>query len=329
MSEKSNIAWTDSTLNPWFGCRRKSAGCQNCYIERTLPLRALNYKLGQLRIKSKGFVKAALAMNRKPWICDECGSAEIHTVANHNQCDDLGEPAKANFCVCGSMSLHRRRIFSLSLGDWLDDEVPIEWLAEMLDTIRQCDQCAWLLCTKRPENWKSRLTDVCRLIENKGTPTKKGDDLWKWTLDWLTPQCHQDIPRNIVLLASVENQEQADKRIPQLLAIPAACRGLSLEPLLGPVDLRCVGAAKVDGGKFGVDYLAKDCQHVDWLIIGGESGPHRRHCKMEWIESLVAQGRSANVATFVKQIHYEDGSLINDVAQFPSDLRIQQWPKGF
>jgi len=246
--------------------------------------------------------KLAHRLNRHPLVCDECGSAEVRTVANWRCCDDCGEPAKAHVCVCGSRSIHRRRVFSLSLGDWLDPEVPVEWLARMLDTIRQCDQATWILCTKRPEYFQRRLFMAWPLC---------GSDTANWVQAWAngTP------PKNICVLTSIENQEAADERIPHMLRIPARWRGLSCEPLLGPLSLLDVGTGYPLAG-------------LDWLIIGGESGPKARPCNVGWVRSLVEQGKAAGVATFVKQIHGADGKLLKDMADFPDDLRIQQWPEG-
>ena len=333
MSEKSKIAWTDSTLNFWEGCTKVSAGCANCYAEAR-DRRFTGGKLwgkGAPRRKSKSAVKDALRFNKLPWICDECGKSH---------------PKQYVECLpCGSRSMHRRRIFSLSLGDWLDDEVPIEWFVEMMDTIRQCDQVTWILCTKRPENFKVRLNAV--IDTDKFTSTTK----WHWLIAWVAGI---EVPPNIILLNSVENQEMADKRIPELLKIPAACHGLSLEPLLGPVDLsKWLGSNMADDG-------------IEWAIIGGESGPNARPCNVEWIRSLVAQGKAADMATFVKQLGSNidknlpvqcpkcgcisnqepgndcirgcDAKMIEQVfkdkkggdkIEWPKDLQVQDWPKGF
>lgn len=232
----------------------------------------------------------------------------------------------------------RRRIFSLSLGDWLDPEVPAEWLAEMLDTIRQCDQVNWILCTKRPELWEGRLRAAHYLdcIPDAAT---------HWITDWLD----RHPPQNVCLLASVENQDMASQRIPALLRIPARWRGLSMEPLLGPVDLHgSIQVAGPTGHHCSRHWLGKWA--IDWLIIGGESGPNARPCNVDWIRSLVAQGKAAGVATFVKQLgsnpklteadmevcwlpdengnegfkHQKGG----DPSEWPDDLRVQEWPEG-
>lgn len=289
----------------------KDSGCLHCYAkdrdDRHLQEPVSHWGKGAARRKSKSAVKDAFKYNRHPLVCD-CGTVAI----------EAGD-TRTSVCPKCQSGYHRRWIFSLSLGDWLDDEVPIEWLAEMLDTIRQCDQVTWILCTKRPENWHNRLLRVATQRSFMGAT--------KFASDWLECERGSEYgipPENIILLASVENQAMADLRIPQLLKIPAACRGLSLEPLLGPVNLdpHWLGA----GGRSGRNYQQAQ---IDWLIIGSESGPHRRECKTEWVRSLVSQGKAAGVATFVKQLQDSEGMVCKDVAEFPSDLQIQEWPAGF
>jgi protein gp37 len=161
MSEKSKIAWTDSTVNFWEGCTKVSAGCANCYAEAR-DKRFTGGKLwglGAPRRKSKTAVKAALAMNAKPWICDFCGTATDDNEVCCNHRDDDG-------IMCNTMSYHRRRIFSLSLGDWLDNEVPIEWFVEMMQTVLACEDVTWILCSKRPENFQKRMAEAIQYLDS-------------------------------------------------------------------------------------------------------------------------------------------------------------------
>lgn len=336
MSEQTKIQWADSTVNFWIGCAKVSAGCKNCYAEHSSPTRVARSNGvelwgGKKRQKTQGAVKNALSYNRKPWRCDVCGN--FFTEA---QRADADERFWAPCPYCTSRTAHRRRIFSLSLGDWLDPEVPIEWLAEMLDTIRQCDQVEWILCTKRPELWYERVTTASLYCGLNGMD-ETADWLDSWT-DCVDMPERGSLPPNIILLTSVENQEAADTRIPELLKIPAARRGLSLEPLLGPVDLsRWI---KKDFGVFDPSQ-----SELSWLIVGGESGTNARPCNVEWIRSLVQQGQSAGVATFVKQMgaapcygETRNGTVLSwrswplrdkkgsDPAEWPEDLRAQQWP---
>lgn len=322
MSEQTNIAWCDSTLNFWEGCTKVSDGCKNCYAEAR-DKRFTGGKLwgkGAPRRKSKSAVKDAFKLNRKPWVCEECGESFHERVMLHGCVGKAGVITPPN-------RWHRRRIFSLSLGDWPDPEVPIEWLAEMLDTIRQCSNVDFLLCTKRPELCRHRLMEAFASTES--------DALKTWLNGWL---CGTGIPGNIVLLTSVENQAMADKRIPELIRIPAWRRGLSCEPLLGPVEF----------GRWLKPNLG-----VDWVIIGGESGKNARPCNVEWIRSLKEQCKAADVPCFVKQLgaRYEDpangegGALVNpdesivgkirklkdpkggEMAEWPEDLRVREFYK--
>jgi protein gp37 len=325
MGERSNIQWCDDTGNFWIGCTKVSPGCANCYAEQNVGVKMRGIKWGDAapRVKSKSAVRDALAWNKKPWICDGCGNA-------------LAQELMCGKCGCGTV--HRRRVFSLSLGDWLDDKVPIAWLAEMLDTIRQCDQLVWILCTKRPENWNKQ---IYAAIDASNPETA-------W---WLQSWDEGKFPANVILLASVENQAMADQRIPELLKIPAAIHGLSLEPLLGPVKLPDIEM------EHGLDRMWPKKDRLKWLIIGGESGPRPRACHIEWVRDLVTQGTAAGIATFVKQLGancfcdnanmfdwpddlelHASGEAVasckpqfkdkkgGNPAEWPDDLRIQQFP---
>lgn len=365
MSEQTKIQWCDSTVNFWSGCTKVSAGCANCYAEALSvrfsarhsgdPDSATMYPgtigkwgKGADRQRHESAFRMSHRLNRKPWIENHTGKAFSDA--------DL-------FPGFNPQWYHRRRIFSLSLGDWLDPEVPIEWLAEMLDTIRQCDQVEWILCTKRPELWLPQMMKAREASVMGGRP---------WIQAWLDG----NPPANITLLASVENEAMADLRIPQLLAIPAARRGLSLEPLLEPVNL-LPWIGNIDRKACGLEddplagHLLQQAmdegrasapchRSLDWLIIGGESGANARPCNVDWIRSLVRQGQAAGVATFVKQlgaVPYTENANMDDwpdeteiigtphgacaagvaqlkdkkgadPAEWPDDLRVQQWPKG-
>jgi len=99
--------------------------------------------------------------------------------------------------------------------------------------------------------------------------------------DWCLTRAHEPLS-NVWLGTSVENQEWADRRVPLLVQAPAAVRFLSCEPLLGAITIQ-------------------DTTKLDWVIVGGESGPQARSMDAEWVRSLRDQCRSANVAFFFKQ----------------------------
>jgi hypothetical protein len=157
---------------------------------------------------------------------------------------------------------------------------------------------------------------------------------------------------NLWLGVSVENQKAAEERIPLLLQVPAAVRFLSVEPLLSAVNLERYLTPVIDE--------ALDCPAgeeraffrgrwpgIDWVIVGGESGPNARECNVAWIDSIVAQCRAASVPCFVKQLgsrpvspeclcpiecgcglhHGFRDSKGGDMAEWPSDLRVREFPR--
>lgn len=107
---------------------------------------------------------------------------------------------------------------------------------------------------------------------------------------------------------TAENQEWFDKRCEQGRTIPWDFKTwLSAEPLLGAIDM---GGAEHD---------------FDWVVVGCESGPNRRPCKIEWVESIVEQCMAAKVPVFVKQLNV-NGCCVTDINRFPAHLRIRQVP---
>lgn len=113
---------------------------------------------------------------------------------------------------------------------------------------------------------------------------------------------------HIWLGVSVEDQATADERIPLLLQTPAAVRFVSYEPALGPVD------------------FTRWIRHagIDWIIVGGESGPKARPFDVQWARNTIAQGRAAGVACFVKQL----GANIRDRNDAGFDAYAETWAEG-
>lgn len=335
MSEQTKIQWADSTVNFWSGCTKVSPGCKNCYAE-AMSNRKLTNKAGELNLgqwgkgaprqRHESAFKLALQLNNKPLICDHCGVA--HNMEQAHWCEPIKDVRAGDY-----LSYHRRRVFSLSLGDWLDrdETVDVRMRAEMLHCVWRCSECFWLLCTKRPELWRECLQEILDCQSAIGSLDYE-EGFFLWVQAWLAGQP----PKYIMVLASVENQQAADERLPALLKIPASKRGLSCEPLLGPVDFPhaapcgyyCGGGHRPGHGLSG----------IDWVIIGGESGPKARTCDLGWIRSLVAQGKAAGVATFVKQLgsnpSCECGELPHDLhpkggdmAEWPKDLQVREFYK--
>lgn len=133
----------------------------------------------------------------------------------------------------------------------------------------------WLLLTKRPENIANMM------------PIRWGTDPYLRIFDDTSL-----MPVNVWVGTSVENQEQAEKRIPYLLAVPAKVRFLSCEPLLGPADLTDASLYTRIGG--AISYL-------NWVIVGGESGPGARPMHPDWARGLRDQCQANGVPFLFKQ----------------------------
>jgi protein gp37 len=124
---------------------------------------------------------------------------------------------------------------------------------------------------------------------------------------------------NIWFGTSIENQKEANNRLPDLIKINASVKFVSAEPLLEKID---ISLWMVSG------FLEPPFNDIiNWVIIGCESGPSKRPCKIEWVEDLVNQCKEYNIPVFVKQLNI-DGKVVKDINQFPEHLRIRQYPEN-
>jgi protein gp37 len=299
MAENSKIEWCAHTFNPWIGCT-------NCYAETLMDKRLGKVQWGKGNPRSRTSEanwKQVEKWNRK---------AE----SEYKRWEDAVEDRDSG-ATEANMPRHPR-VFVASLADWLDPEVPIEWLADLLDLVRRCPHLDFLLLTKRPELWQERLQGVIRRF-----------GCHKWL-------CRR-APENIWIGTSVEDQRMANERIPALLKIPAKVRFLSCEPLLGKVDLRqmncgpridntgadwfdCLrGASYWSDGEHGGNY-----ERIHWVIVGGESGPNARPMHPDWARSLRDQCQQASVPFFMKQM----GGTKKPFAPIPDDLMVREFPMG-
>ena len=204
----------------------------------------------------------------------------------------------------------RYKVFCASLADVFEDNPQVApWRYELFDMILATKHLDWLLLTKRPENIKPALQAMQVL---------KRDNVWDhlWLKGWFP---------NVWIGTSVESQEMADKRIPVLLSIPAPVRFLSCEPLLGPLDLTpWLGEQEWHETSPGV--RSRQGPLVDWVIVGGESGPKARPMHPAWAQSLRDQCLTAGVPFFMKQMGGVRDKRSN-LEQMPEDLRIRQQPE--
>ena len=196
----------------------------------------------------------------------------------------------------------RAKVFCASLSDVFEDHP--DWVQprhDLFNLIAETPYLDWLLLTKRPENINRMVADYA------------GDCAW---LAW-----NGVYPRtNIWIGTSVENQEQAEKRIPHLLNVEAPVKFLSCEPLLGPLNLEDLAYEAAGPAWAGYNKL------VDWIIVGGESGHKARPMQLDWARSLRDQCQAAGIAYFCKQL----GGVVDkrhDLEDMPVDLRIREFPQ--
>jgi protein gp37 len=195
------------------------------------------------------------------------------------------------------------KYFWCDMTDLFGSWVPDEWIDACFRAMAETPQHIHQVLTKRAK----RMRDYCS--RRWGTFDGK-----------LYPP-----PRNVWLGVSVEDQQRADERIPRLCNTPAAVRFLSVEPLLGPVELRFLHL-------------------IQWVIVGGESGHGARPCNVAWVRSIVRQCKAAGVSCFVKQLgsrrfdsFYRAGVADQrvtlrdrkggDPEEWPEDLRVRDFPE--
>ena len=165
----------------------------------------------------------------------------------------------------------RQRVFCASLADVFDNAVDLLWRRDLFRLIADTPNLDWLLLTKRIGN-------VPTMLRHIGV---------------------EQLPENVWLGATIVNQEEADRDVPKLLAVPARVRFLSMEPLLGPVDL-----TSIPWGGHRVSVLQgwnSPAHGLHWVIVGGESGSGARPMHPDWARSLRDQCAAADVPFLFKQ----------------------------
>lgn len=193
-----------------------------------------------------------------------------------------------------------RRVFCASMSDVFEDHPQLDEPRRRLwRLIAHTPYLDWQLLTKRPENIAHMLPD-------------------DWGNGW----------PNVWLGTSVEDQRRADLRIPLLVRVPAMVHFLSVEPLLGPIDF-------LDGPADPESTMGEwsDLDQIDWVIVGGESGPNARPMQLDWVYSIIDQCKAHRVAFFCKQkgevlarqMGWQDRKG-GDPAEWPIDLRLRQFP---
>lgn len=170
----------------------------------------------------------------------------------------------------------RRRVFCASLADVFDNQVPSKWRDDLWALIRDCPDLDWLLLTKRPQN-----------------------------IEKMLPEFWDEVKGHVWLGTTVEDQEHADRNIPHLLKHGSAVRFISVEPMLGAINLTRIATHggwydALSGWRYVREPPAPE-ETIDWVIAGGESGPHARASNPSWFRSLRDQCSRAGVPFLFKQ----------------------------
>lgn len=364
---KTSIEWTEHSINPFRAtnklnvaqgndgkdeqprhghfCVKISDGCKNCYSSRMQP------RFSTFEFVMKNRDKVSL------WL-DESKLLEV---------------------------LHRRKpttYFWCDMTDMFLEDYPDEWIDKCFATMALTPQHTHQVLTKRAERmyryfatsnviWekprtrepvhsKDRIDDVLNAASAIASDRISDLELLSIQDRWPLPNVHLGV--------SVEDQKTADERIPWLLKTPAAVRWVSYEPALGPVDFTALPSASGIGrcldclSNAGVDPGALIPSKLDWIVVGGESGPGARPFDIQWARDAIAQCKTAGVPCFVKQL----GSIpmVNEeewrqldrmpllaardhnrvpagivplafadkkggkIEEWPEDLRVREYPKG-
>jgi protein gp37 len=302
MADGSKIEWTNATWNPITGCSLASPGCTNCYAMKLAGTRMRNHE------SRKGLT-----------IASKAGPVWNGEVRFNEQW--LDEPLRWR---------RPRMIFVCAHGDLFHESVPDEWIDRVFDVMHRSRHHVFQVLTKRSARMREYVTNYTRLPNQIAA-------FYNLPTDGST-KLYQPLP-NVWLGVSVEDQQRADERVPDLLATPAAIRWLSCEPLLGPVDLRNFDLDFRPGfsGFYSVNALTgrnedmcrpcADTASLDWIVVGGESGPGARPMHPDWARSLRDQCAEAEVPFFFKQwgdwlpgeVYTEtlDGVTHGGVSRFP------------
>jgi protein gp37 len=313
----TTIEWTDESWNPIRGCSRVSEGCRNCYAERVAA-----------RFSRPGMAFEGLARMRAGGQPQWTGDIRV---------------VETNLLT----PLHwrrPRRIFVNSMSDLFHEGVADATLDWIFAVMALAPWHTFQILTKRPGRMRDYLRDefvwtrieaaartihidtcrACQRADATGAPRPHLADLML-----VGPL------RHIWLGVSVENQAAANERIPLLLDTPAAVRFLSCEPLLGHVTFRW--AAWQERVKAPAKDHLDGLRRLDWIIVGGESGPHARPMQINWARTIVDECRAASVPVFVKQLgakpmaHTTRVTLRSrkggDLAEWPETLRVREFPQ--
>ncbi len=316
---KTNIQWTQESWNPVVGCSILSPGCTNCYaMKMASRIERMN---AEARERGKGATAPQYDGTTRSVNGNVVWSGKLALAGDNVLLQPLKRKQPTTY-------------FVNSMGDLFHEDVPDEWIDKVFAVMALSPQHTFQVLTKRAQRMRDYLCDIhlkrrlCASFETI-SPSEFVKSLCAARGHGVSVVNVGCLPlANVWLGVSTERQQEADERIPLLLQTPAAVRFISAEPLLGPIDLTGIRAARdpaepesewlfdaLDIGdmyqqrfsnSFGeIWYDSGDGPYreakLDWVIVGGESGHEARSMHPAWARSLRVQCEAAGVAFFFKQ----------------------------
>jgi protein gp37 len=270
----TKIQWCDETWNPVIGCSHASPGCDHCYAERMAERLAWIGNRNYLDVLQCEYGGAPLKWNGKTVFVESA----------------LDKPLRWK---------RPRRIFVCSMGDLFHESVPFRWIDRVFAVMALCPQHTFILCTKRAERMH-RYIITSMYIEHSTSLWEAIDD--RGGNSDISPPF-----RNVIGMVTADDQEQWDKRVPWLLKTPFALRGVSIEPMLEKIVVTQPELIPGHGTGWANPMYStaalgdKRPPSLDWVIVGGESGPGARPMHPYWVRRVRDDCVAAGTEFFFKQ----------------------------
>ena len=269
----SKIQWTQETVNPFVGCSKVSPGCRNCYAEK-------------------------MAMR----LC-AMGQEKYFPVVTPN-----GWTGKTNFNPSTLEKIFQwrkhRMIFMVSMGDLFHDYNDNDDIARVFAAMYLNPQHTFQLLTKRPERAAIILKSEDFWFSYHKYCNSLHDDFMKPLEQelYFYDEIKNEWPlKNVWFGVTAENQDMANERIPILVTIPTTKNFVSCEPLLSSINFEEIPTTRINGRDKNNLFTLNKINHLDWVIVGCESGSKRRPMEEHWALNIKNQCVASGVPFFFKQ----------------------------
>ena len=299
--ENTKISWAHHTVNLWWGCYEVNKACDNCYAKQL----ANRYHGPDLLWEQKGprmYVKSAMADLKK---YQERAEKEgvVYRIFINSMSDLFERSMPVVDFKHNQMKISDAVPRNFGLSEFYYDVYLQTGHLRIFffDVVKQCPNLFFILLTKRPSN-------IIKMVPSS----------------WITYP-----PANVIYMTSCPDQESVDTLLPQLLKVPGK-RGLSIEPMIGPINLHAHickhgGINKPEQGYS--DYICEPLDNLQWVITGGESGHNARHLDYAWLCKIQAQCESADIPYFLKQDSLANTKDYKNIDHFPSAMQVRQFPE--